>query len=295
MSTSKDLEILVSEIQKQLSPDAEVLHNVKLPSRTTSANRQIDVLVKQSIGQYKMTIVIDSKDYKDPVDIKGVEEFYGLVTDVGANKGVLVCPAGFTKAAKEKAQNLLIDLYSPVDTGDHKWKAKVFMPTICDFRSARISFGLSFSDPLPFSMPYDFYKSLVVHDRKRNPLGLPLNIAIEKWNKGIFPTEPGIHEEINPFEDEMVLVDNGHGMLVNVRIRISLHVEQQLYYGQMPISKISGFKDENKGHVITNAFEVGLLDPNEIMKQWKPISEGDSLPMPPALKLSGLVGWGAED
>lgn len=292
MSESKDLEILVSQIQKQLSPDAEVLHNVRLPSRTTSTTRQIDVLVKQRIGQYEMTIVIDSKDYKSPVDVKGVEEFYGLVTDVGANKGVLVCPAGFTKTAKERAKGFLIDLYSPIDTGDHKWKAKVFMPTICDFRSAKISFGLSFSEPLPFSMPYEFYKILTVHDRTKKALGLPLNIAIEKWNKGLFPTEPGDHENINPFDDEMVLVDNGQGMLVNVRIRISLHVEQQLYYGQMPISKISGFKDEHQGHVITNAFEVGLLDPIEIMDKWQPISEGEAVPMQPGLRLSGLVGWG---
>ena len=262
MSESKDLEILVSQIQKQLSPDAEVLHNVRLPSRTTSTTRQIDVLVKQRIGQYEMTIVIDSKDYKTPVDVKGVEEFYGLVTDVGANKGVLVCPSGFTKAAKERAQGFLIDLYSPIDTGDHKWKVKVFMPTICDFRSARISFGLSFSDPLPFSMPYEFYKTLTVHDRNKKVLGLPVSIAVEKWNKGVFPTEPGTHDDINPFDEEIVLVDNGHGMLVHVKIRIGLHVEQQLYYGQMPISKISGFKDEYKGHVITNAFEVGLLDSN---------------------------------
>lgn len=58
----------------------------------------------------------DSKDYKNPVDVKGVEEFYGLVTDVGANKAVLVRPAGFSKAANERAQGFLIGLYSPVDT-----------------------------------------------------------------------------------------------------------------------------------------------------------------------------------
>ena len=292
MNASKELEILVSQIQKQLSPEAEVLHNVRLPSRTTSAKRQIDVLVKQRIGQYEMQIVIDSKDYKEPVDVKGVEEFYGLVTDVGANKGVLVCPAGFTKAAKERAQGFLIDLYSPVDTGEHKWKAKVFMPAICDFRSARISFGLSFCDPLPFSMSPNFYKTLAAHGSDQKVIGFPLDIAIEKWNKGIFPTEAGEHENINPFDQEMVLVDNGYGRMVHVRIRVSLYVTQQLFYGEMPISKISGFKDESKGHVITNAFEVGLLDPNEIMEKWKPISENDDLPMKPGLRLTGLVGWG---
>jgi hypothetical protein len=262
---SNDLEVLVSEIQKQLSPEAEVLHNVKLPSRTTSASRQIDVLVKQRIGQYEMLIVIDSKDYKTPVDVKGVEEFYGIVTDVGANKGVLVCPAGFTKTAKERAAGFLIDLYSPVDTGDHKWKAQVFIPTICDFRSARISFGISCSAPVPLTLPMEFYKTLIAHDADKKALGIPLDIAIDKWNNGIFPTEPGNHERINLFGHDKVLIDNGHGMMVPVEITIATYVEKQLYYGQMPISKISGFRDEFKGHVITNAFEVGLLDPNEII------------------------------
>src|SRR5258708_6490907 len=221
MGSSTDLEVLVAQIQKQLSPDAEVLHNVKLPSRTTSAKRQIDVLVKQRIGQYEMKIAIDSKDYKDPVDVKGVEEFYGLISDVGVNKGVLVCPAGFTKAAKERAESFLIDLYRPVDTGEHKWKVKVFMPAICDFRSARIAFGLSFSEPFPFSMPYDFYKTMMVHDKNMQTLGVPMEIAIEKWNKGLLPTAPGKHENINPFDDETVVVDNGYGTMVNVRIRVS--------------------------------------------------------------------------
>ena len=292
MSASTDLEILVSEIQKQLSPEAEVLHNVRLPSRTTSTKRQIDVLVKQRIGQYEMIIVIDSKDYKIPVDIKGVEEFYSLVTDVGANKGVLVCPAGFTKAAKERAAGFLIDLYSPVDTGDHKWKVKVFMPTICDFRSARISFGISCSAPLPFKFQYEFYKTLMAYDKDKKELGFPLDIAIHKWDNGMFPTDPGEHEDINLFGHDQVLVDNGYGTLAPVEIYIGTYVERQLYYGQMPISKISGFKDESKGHLITNAFEVGLLDPNEIMKTWKPINESDELPMRPGLRLRGLVSWG---
>jgi hypothetical protein len=45
--------------------------------------------------------------------MKGVEEFDGLLRDVGAQKGVLVCPKGFTGAATTRAQGLQIDLYSP--------------------------------------------------------------------------------------------------------------------------------------------------------------------------------------
>ena len=84
---SRDLELLVAKIQKQLAPDSEVLHDVKLDGRESNRKRQIDVLVRQRIGQYEIQIVIDCKDYARPVDVKGVEEFYGLLLDVGAQKG----------------------------------------------------------------------------------------------------------------------------------------------------------------------------------------------------------------
>lgn len=45
------------------------------------------------------------------VDVKGVEEFHGLVQDVCDHQGALVCPAGFTKAALRRAQKLQIALY----------------------------------------------------------------------------------------------------------------------------------------------------------------------------------------
>ena len=95
-SQSTELEILVSKIQKALAPNAEVTHNAKIIGRHTKVSRQIDVLVRQKVGQYEMMIVIDCKDYKKPVDVKGVEEFHGLVDDVGAHKGALVCPKGFS-------------------------------------------------------------------------------------------------------------------------------------------------------------------------------------------------------
>ncbi|HJQ59864.1 MAG TPA: restriction endonuclease, partial [Vineibacter sp.] len=146
----RGLEVLVAKIQRQLAPDAEVIHNTKLTGRQSGQARQIDVLVRQKIGQYEMLIVLDCKDHGRPVDIKGVEEFHGLLTDVGAHKGALVCPKGFTEAAKTRAAGWQLDLYSPVDTDPHKWQVRVKAPVICDFRSALMSFGLSVSSPAPW-------------------------------------------------------------------------------------------------------------------------------------------------
>ena len=61
------------------------------------------------------------------------------------------------KAAKNLAQDKLLDLYSRVDTGAHKWRAKPIVPAICDFREAAIAFGFKCSAPYPFTMKENFF------------------------------------------------------------------------------------------------------------------------------------------
>ncbi|MCH7649587.1 MAG: restriction endonuclease [Nitrospinae bacterium] len=99
---SQELEILVAKIQKELAPTAEIIHDAKLPGRKSKRSRQIDVLVRQKVGQYDMTIIIDCKDHARPVDVKGVEEFHGLVDDVGANKGALAAQQDLLKLLKKE-------------------------------------------------------------------------------------------------------------------------------------------------------------------------------------------------
>ena len=237
MSDFRDLETLVASIQRQLAPNAKVLHNQYLLGRKSGRKRQIDVLVRDRIGQYEIQIVIDCKDYKNPADVKSVEEFYGLLDDVGAQKGVLVCPAGFTGTAKIRAEGLQIDLYSPVDTDPHKWTARAKVPAICDFRRAALSFGLSVSVPLPFTLPYDFQFANQVFNKDGEALGTPFEILIEKWNNGDLPIEPGDHDKVRVFGDSPHL-DNGHGRKVPVDLWGSLRVRNDIFYGLLPITRI---------------------------------------------------------
>ena len=82
-------------------------------------------------------IVIDCKDYKKPVDVKRVEEFYGMVRDVGAHQGSMVCPAGFSTSAKKRAKRLNIALYSLV--GQQSTNGR---PAACVSRRSAISEAL---------------------------------------------------------------------------------------------------------------------------------------------------------
>ena len=290
MSEYKELEKLVARIQQQLAPTSEVIHNTKLMGRHTRRMRQIDVLVKHKVAQFDINIIIDCKDYKHPVDVKGVEEFYGLFDDVGAQKGVLVCPKGFTDTAKIRAEGLQIDLYSPVDTDPHKWQVKVAIPALCDFRSAAISFGIMFSAPLPICILPGFFNNPVFSKQTGKHLGTIAGCAVERWNNGGFPTGVGEHANL-PIFDEEVTSDNGYGMQAPMHLYVGLHVTRELYFGQQPITKISGFKDEIKGGVIANAFQFGMLDPEEVEKSWMKIEDEAEAPIRPVITMTGLVGW----
>lgn len=293
---STELELLVAKIQKQLAPRAEVLHDVKLPGRESGVMRQIDVLVRERVGQYEIQIVVDCKDYKTPVDVKGVEEFDGLLRDVGAQKGVLVCPKGFTAAAKTRAEKLQIELYSPFDTDPHKWQVKnVAIPAICDFRSARMSFGFSSSAPVPFKLAGDFFASSMVFDGEGREIGTTLQVAAEKWDSGQFPSDAGAHENLNIFDAPTVFIDNGYEpplrMRIPVDLTVSLLVERHLYYGPLPVPRISGFLDQFSGKVITNAFTFGLLDAEEVERDWLKLSSVADAPVRPVITVSGLYAW----
>lgn len=287
---STGLEILVQKIQKQLAPDAEVLHDVRITGKQSGRKRQIDVLMRQKMGQHEILIVLECKDYARPVDVKGVEEFHGLLSDVGAHKGVLVCPTGFSSTAKKRAIGLQIDLYSPVDTDPHKWQVHVAIPVVCDFRSAWFSFRISCAAPEPFALPGDFWHETVAFDAEHQKLGVAFDATMQKWNDGLFRSDPGEHPDLDIFDETTVYVDNGYGDIIPVDLTVSLRVEQQLYFGQLPLSQISGFKDELTGRVIANAFTTGIFDPVEIQKDWTPIESEKELPMNPLLTLVGLIG-----
>lgn len=287
----EQLEHLVVSIQKQLSPGAIVQHDVKLDGIDSETKRQIDVLVEQNVGQYKIRIVIDCKDYSKPVDIKGVEEFHGLIQDVRAHKGALVCPAGFTKAALKRAKKLQIDLYRPVDTGSHKWQAKVSVPVLCDFRNSYMSFGIRCSAPKPLKISNDFY-NLPARDENNKELGSFLEVAQRKWDEGLLPSEPGEHEHISIFGDTKVFIDNGYGDTVEVDLTVGLLVKQQLYLGHLPVTSIKGLKDEHTGGVVTNAFTTGGLNPTVVQKTWKKIKDIESLDFEPLFIVTGYDCYG---
>jgi Restriction endonuclease len=82
-----------------------VRRNVGLPSRSGGRRRQIDVLVEGDIfGLTDVSMIVDCKRWKTPIDKPDVERFLGLLDDVGADVGMLVSAAGATEGAISRAK-----------------------------------------------------------------------------------------------------------------------------------------------------------------------------------------------
>jgi hypothetical protein len=281
----KKLEQLAAEIQAQLSPTSKISQNVKIPGGHSHIDRQIDVLIEDRVGQFPIRIAIECKDHSAPIDVNVVGEFHSLLGDTGISKGVLVAPNGFTKAALQIAATYGIEAYRPVDTDPHKWRCAVSLPTICEFRSARIALRLSFSLPLPLMIPGDLTQ-VVLYDQEDKPMRSIGEMAAHRWDAGEYPIEEGLHE-VPLCGKHAARIENGYGQIVPVKLTALIEVSLKRFFGQTPISKIKGFEDFQTGKVITNAFECNLLDPDEIERTWTEIGDSEP-PIPAALIVHGL-------
>lgn len=88
--------------------DVSVTPNASLKGTISGVARQIDILVE---GRWESglerRIVFDAKLRKRKVDVKDVESFEGMMRDVRASRGVLICSSGFTEAARRRADQFI--------------------------------------------------------------------------------------------------------------------------------------------------------------------------------------------
>jgi hypothetical protein len=85
--------------------DVSVTPNAKIMGSISGVPRQIDVLIDARWEEgAERRIIFDAKLRKRKVDVKDVESFEGMMRDVRASRGVLLCSSGYTKAALARAQ-----------------------------------------------------------------------------------------------------------------------------------------------------------------------------------------------
>ncbi len=113
----KNYERLVAQIvTQQLSTEYCVTPNARVLGVISGLNRQIDVLIDlRHDTDNSRRIIIDAKARSRRIDVTHVEAFRGLMDDVGATHGYLVCPHGYSSAAQRRAQDAVSIRLLPLD------------------------------------------------------------------------------------------------------------------------------------------------------------------------------------
>ena len=84
--------------------DVSVTPNASLMGSISGVKRQIDILVDARWEEgVTRRIIYDAKRRKRKIDVKEVEAFEGMMRDVQASRGVIVCSGGWTQAAENRA------------------------------------------------------------------------------------------------------------------------------------------------------------------------------------------------
>jgi hypothetical protein len=286
----KRFESLVGKIQQELAPDATIILDDKIMGQRSRTLRQIDISIRRSVGQFEILIIVDCKDYAKPVDVKGVEDFLGLTEDVGANKGALVSSSGFTKAAKIRAKDAGIDVYRLVDAEDHNWRSYITLPIVCDFRGLGMgNFAIHGTKAICEELTQHDPKKIHIYDQHHEYIGSPLTLLWAMWNRREISEDPGFHEiSLKPYP---IFVKARDGHFEWVEIVGNFEIVQKLYFGGLPLTKVSGFMDEITGKLILPGnFEIitDFLDVVEVEHTWQPIPSIDSLAVKPFAVLTGF-------
>lgn len=171
---------------------AKVSKNAEILGTRSGNKREIDVLIKGQVGMFPVSVIVEAKNYNKPVGIEKVESLKSKLDDVGGDLGVIVCPKGFTKAARNLATSNGIKLFEVVDPklGNNK----LFIPLRCIMPNMTgYSFKVVHRTIGEFSISQDI-------SRWRFHIGNDLlnsqQLVTHAWNTGMIPQEAGDHTAI---------------------------------------------------------------------------------------------------
>ncbi|GGN16337.1 restriction endonuclease [Streptomyces fuscichromogenes] len=125
---SVEFEQLTAKIVGELEKTAQVTWNDHIIGKRSGIRRQIDVSIRRFDPDFLG--VLDAKDYKRPATIERIDALTGVMGDVEANYGALVCSGGFAKSIHRYARACGISLLNIHDAQSLNWSLELKIPII---------------------------------------------------------------------------------------------------------------------------------------------------------------------
>lgn len=125
----RELELLIEKLEKMALPDGASIYSPGiLVDKITGQDREVDVLIEDSIGTSNIKIVIECRDRSAVQDTTWIEQLYCKVQDLNVHKTIAVSSSGFSDQAIYKAKHYNIETRTiseiDLDTVKSWWQVK---------------------------------------------------------------------------------------------------------------------------------------------------------------------------
>jgi hypothetical protein len=84
-------------------PTAHIEKNVKKKGVYSQKDRQVDIYIEEVVGGKSIKIFVECKYYNKTIDVKTVESFISMASDLQADIGLMITEKGFSKTAIKRA------------------------------------------------------------------------------------------------------------------------------------------------------------------------------------------------
>lgn len=118
-------------------------------------------------------------------------------------------------------------------------------------------------------------------------IGTPKDLIYEKWTMGELPVIEGWQQDIDFIGHAVKIRVSGEEF--TVKVGANIFIEKQMYFHYMPLSEISGFKDEIDGGIITKSITTSPLSLDILRSAWQPIESKEQLKVKPILTFGLLA------
>lgn len=278
MRKSVEFEQLVAVIVAELEPTAAVTWDDHIVGKLSGRSRQIDVSIRRTEPDFLG--VIDAKDYTRPATIDRIDALSGVMRDVEAQYGALVCSGGFSTSIYQYARNCGISLFNVHDAQSLNWSLELQIPIIWTeltpvvhvLGQAEFQAGdqVRTDDPRGFQMSMDGGKTILD----------PLATFQRVWNDGTVPQQPGIEHRLGSDQPvgAIVLDASNKRQLRPVRgYGLSYVVQATSWLGKFQPEKCRGLIDYLDNQAFHASFLPDSAVPLQRDDQWEQIEDLDSL------------------
>jgi len=112
---------LLLHLQTQLSPGCVVTESAFLEHRTTKSPREVDVVIRGTVGEHKVVVSIECIEHERAADVTWVEKMLKKHQHLETTNLLLVSLSGFSKDAVVLAASEGAEAYTPEEASKLDW------------------------------------------------------------------------------------------------------------------------------------------------------------------------------